>query len=74
MALRFYLLRAIATLKITNCLKHLVPFVLGFASYCFVDQLFLLACLLLHTTCFCQFTATCLLTKACESQIFYWLA
>ena len=52
MALRFYLLRAAATLKNKNCFEK--PDI-----FCFRP---------------CVLTATCFLTKSCQSQIFYWLA
>ena len=51
MALRFYLLRTVATLKNTNWFEK--P-----DTFCFRPCL----------------TATCFLTKSCQSQIFYWLA
>ena len=70
---RFYLLRALATLKITNCLE--TPY-----FFCFMSCLLLFFGLIIPASLgpsayylFLSIYSHCLLTKACQLQIFYWL-
>ena len=70
-ASRFYLLSVLATFKITNCLETPCFFCCRSCLVLFFGLI--IPTSFLPTTCFCQFTATCLLTNACQLQIFYWL-
>ena len=74
MAPRFYLYRAVATLRITDCLDAPCLFCFRPCPYCFRPWLPNPTLGLLHTSWLCQFTDTCLLTGPYDLGISAWLA